>query len=164
MKKLLFVLIAIMLSYNTFAETDSTSITTAERIIDKYTTKMFDVVQSTAQALEQPAKEIFKSVVKLQVAKGFINLLPILVFIIAIMMFYKEYRRVEKILSEDRVPCSYNKHQGPMEDANITPIAVISLIIAVLFIIIGIFTVPKGIQYLASPEWFGIKEVLSIFK
>jgi len=164
MKKLLFVLIAIMLSFNTFAETDSTSITTAERVIDKYTTKMFDAVQNTAQALEQPAKEIFKSVVKLQVAKGITYLLPILVFIIAILIFYREYRRIERLLSSQNVPSCYDKYQGPMGDGNINTIMVLSLVIACVCIAISIFSIPVGIQYLASPEWFAIKEVLSIFK
>lgn len=170
MKKILTVL-TLLVSLTAFSQSDSTSldvittenITQAEHIIDKYSSKVVDVFNSAVESATPLAEEGFKMVVRLQIAQGIVYLLPLILMFVFMFVFIKEYRRIESILdSDDEVPTHMNECYGPLEESNITPLLVGSSIFIILNAIMAMFFTFDGFTHLIAPEWYAIKEILSL--
>jgi hypothetical protein len=170
MKKLL-VSLMMFVSFTMFATTDSTqvdslitieNITEAERIIDKYSSNIVDAFNQTVASVTPLAEEGFKMVVKLQIAKGVANLIPIVAFIIFTFLFKKEYKRIETILASDDVPNHMSSRYGPFNESNINVWLLVSMSFAIITAIISIFSTYHGMLYFMAPEWYAIKEILKL--
>lgn len=128
--------------------------TTAERLIDKYSEKGINAFNTAVDKITPTAIEGFEVVVRLQIAKGIVNILPLFGFIIFFILFYKEYFRIDKLGS------SY----GPFDEGNITPLLIINFVASIILFIATLICIQYAIQYLLAPEWFAIKEIMGIFK
>lgn len=170
MKKLsilVFLLFGLMMGINAENGNDSTkqlTETETERIVDKYSTKILNFVSTSLEKMEGPAKETFKIVVKLQIAKGIASMTPLIFMIIFFYLLYKEYNRINNILMSDNVPENMNENYGPFDESNVSVFLILYLIMAILSTAIFIFTIYNGIVHLIAPEWFAIKEIISIVK
>lgn len=161
--KLLLVLFIGLISFTTTAQTEEViPITETERIIDKYGGKITESFNNMVENVTPYAEEGFNMVVKLQIAKGIILLLPLIMLIICIIIFKNEYFRINKILSSDNIPNHFNEGYGPFCDSNGTPILYATFISLILLCIISLFTTYDSILYLMAPEWFAIKEILNL--
>ena len=69
-------------------------------------------------------------------------------------MFNREYKRIDKL----------NNEHGPLDDNNVTPQIFIYIIIMIIFFILACICTYDGITHLVAPEWYAIKEVISLFK
>src|SRR5690554_3395803 len=105
MKKL-FMLLLMLGSLTAFSmDSDSTQlseqpskISETERIIDKYGGKIAESFNSIVEKITPVAEEGFKLAVRLQIAKGIASLLPLVLFIISVYLFSKEYNRIDGLL------------------------------------------------------------------
>lgn len=147
------------------------TITTAERLIDKYSEKGITAFNNAVDKIAPTAVEGFEIVVKLQIAKGIANLLPLIGFIIFFSLLYKEYFRIETILEKIRDPDnsykndSFNRNYGPFgADKNITLILAVNLAGTIILFVMGLVCISYAIEYLLAPEWFAVKEIMGLFK
>lgn len=174
MKKLLLCA-ALFISSFTFAQkaVDSVKDTTAsatpildktEKLVDKYGGKIADAFMSTMEKAKPMAKEGFESVVWLQIAKGVAGVLPLILCIIFMIIFVKEYRKIDNLLKSENVPKNMDNHYGPFDSCNINPILTGSFILTGIMVIVTVFTIADGIQHLIAPKWFAIKEIIDLIK
>ena len=167
MKKSIFIITLSLISFLSHAQKDSSQtpiLDKTEHLIDKYSVKIAETFVNTIEASKPVAKEAFKTVVMLQIAKGIAYLLPIMAFIIFFVMFISEYNRIDSILKSENVPSHMNKHCGPMDEDNVTPKIVLSLIFSCIFMIMSFFCTYSGVVHLIAPKWFAIKEIIGLFK
>jgi hypothetical protein len=154
-----------LLSYSTYAQvdtTDSVKITQAERIIDKYSNKVYHTVTEIVDDLKGPAKEMFNYVVKLEIIKGFGMLLPLFFAIIFLILIVSEYKRISNILNSTNVVNTFNKREGPLHEDNITPQMIIYLVSFIFMAIVSLFSTYDGVLHLFAPEWYAVKEIIGI--
>lgn len=130
---------------------DIVNVTEAERIIDKYTGKLYDGVADITERLSGPAEEVFGYVVMLQIAKGIGMLSPLLFLFIFLFIGYVY---LNKGLKADF------KNKGEAYGI----VGVVSLVVAAIFFIIGIFSVYAGLLHLIAPEWYAIEEIIGLIK
>lgn len=140
MKKFIFIILSFFI-INVSAQTTQ-EITKAERIIDKYSEKVINTVEKTVKVLEQPAKEIFESVIRLQIARGIALLSMALTGLLLIFL-----------------PIIINKTNWSSLDKNMT--SILSIIIGLTLFLIGMY---YGLSYCLAPEWYGIQEIFNLFK
>ena len=159
MKKLVFLLaLALGLSFqNTIyaTTTDSTSvqITTAERIIDKYSGKIYDNINDIVSKLEGPAKEVFHYVTMKNFAQGIAGFLPAFLFII---LFFPYWINVTKIFN--------GKYDGNMDDDSQATYVMGWGITLLVLGIITLFTFTDAIMHVIAPEWFAIQDIIGLVK
>lgn len=171
MKKLLLSIVVLLLlsaqMYST--EIDSVNvqkIEEVERIVDKYSGKAIEGFQNVVESVSPSIIEGFSMVVKLQVAKGIVMLLPIVFFFIFLMLFIKEYTRVTNILSvprEERVD-HYDYFKGAMDEENLSPMLIAYLILGMITGVLMFITTYGGFLHLVAPEWYAVKEIINLFK
>lgn len=158
MKKFIIILLLSCFAFYSKAQVDSlvienVNVTEAERIIDKYSDKIYDGVSTIAEKLTEPAQEVFGYVVFLQIAKGIGMLLPIpLVFIFSFLflMFYK------------KVEWSYNSPTA--ETTGVFTLSIVFGVMAGVSIIIAFCTTYTGLLHLLAPEWYAIKEIVGLIQ
>lgn len=159
----------------TYAQVDSVTIGETERIIDKYSEKVFSSISGVVESLEAPTKMVFESVVRLQIARGVgLILFTILSIIVVLIGFHRigvGVKLLEKtniiihknnleILEKESVD---NSQPALSKDHN----SLLELGYAVLGVgsglfIISLFSLYYGILYLMAPEWFAIKELIDL--
>jgi hypothetical protein len=169
MKKQLILILLLLTSVSyTFADSiptlDTSTIYNAERIIDKYSGKISESFSEGIKQVAPVAKQSFYMVVKLQIAKGISLFLPLLLAIIFLFLFYKEYKRIETILASGNVPNHMNSHYGVFSDDNCNPLLIIYMAFGIMFLIGSVFTTIDAITYVIAPEWYAIKEIIDLFK
>lgn len=140
----------------TVAETHET-ITTAERVIDKYTDKFYNGVSEIVEGLKGPAETVFKSVVMLQIAKGVAMLLILIPTIIFWIVFARTYPSVSEY-------CENEHSYTTWDEAPKGVLTIISLVAACAFTIGSVFSVYHGILHVFAPEWFAIMEIVQLVK
>ncbi len=113
-------------------------ITQAERIIDKYSAKVTTAVTNIVTELEKPAKEVFETVVKLQIAKG--------VFYLLIACFGL-FSLVLNIIN-------FSKWIDESEG-----ISIIFLIISAIAFGLPLYW---GLLYTFAPKWFAILQLIEV--
>jgi hypothetical protein len=165
MKKILLVL-SLFIATATFSQDSSKTpvLDKTEQLVDKYGGKIADAFMNTMESAKPLAKEGFKSVVFLQIAKGVGGMIPAIIFIIAFSMFYSEYDKIDAVLKSDNVPNHMDSGYGPFGEDNINPKLILTLIASCIFLIVSCFTVYDGLLHLISPKWFAIKEIIELFK
>jgi membrane-associated HD superfamily phosphohydrolase len=155
MKKLILILVSMLTLNIVFANSDTTTVnqpteTEVERVIDKYGEKIVNGFNGLVESVTPMAIDGFKIVVKLQIAKGFTMLLPLLFGIIFIILTIITYKR--------GVWC---------DGEPIDMVAILSIVlfcVSVIFTFIGFFELRDAIKYFIAPEWFAIKELVELFK
>jgi len=169
MRKLI-ILFLLMFTTLIFSQTTTDSISKpstaqeVERLVDKYGGKIVDGFNTVVEKTTPLAKEGFYVAVKLNIAQGIGELLPLIFSIIFGYIFIKEYNRINNILNSDKVPNNMNENYGPMDEYNVTPLLIMSLIFTcILFILSLIFTI-SGIKHLIAPEWYAIEDIINLFK
>ena len=165
MKNLFFV-IAMFLSLTMYAgpTVDSAQITQAERIIDKYSGKIYNVLGEVATELKGPAKEMFNAVIKLEIAKGLGMLIPLFVAFFFLYLFRYEYNSILHLLNSEDVPKRLNSNYGPFDESNVTAPLIIYLILFLGFTVFAIGVTYNGIMHLVAPEWYAIQDILKLLK
>ncbi len=167
MKKLIIILLCLSFSFSSFAEKTKEkqdSISNTERIIDKYSGKVVEGFNNVVEKAVPIAKQGFETAVRLQIAKGIANLLPLIFFLFFLYSSNKEYDRINTILSSDNIPKHMDQKNGPFDEDNITPRLIIYFIIALILGILSLFTTYTGITHVVAPEWYAIKEIIKLFK
>lgn len=151
MKRIIFILLTGIMFINYLPAQEEVPVneptaTEAERIIDKYTDKVWNGVEDIASQLEGPAKEAFSYVVKLQIAKGIGMLLPAFLFIVCTIIFTLGALTVKDT-----------------EDPKfITP--VVFGIIGLLMFVVSLFSTYDGILHLIAPEWYAVVDIINLVK
>lgn len=135
-----------------------------EHLVDKYSAKIADGFVSVIEQSKPMAKEAFQYVVMLQIAKGIALLLPLLAFIVFSVMFFSEYKRIDTILKSDNIPNHMNGNYGPMDEQNITPKIIFSLIGVVSFCTVSCLYTYSDVLHLIAPKWYAVKEIIELFK
>jgi len=152
MKKI-FVLLAFVITFasQTIAITaDSTNISNAERIIDKYSDKAYTTIVSIADRLEGPAKEVFHYVTMKNFAQGIAGFAPALLFL---MLFYYYFPTVKKMIKENKC------------DADHGAVFVVGWGLALLALgILTISTFQSSVMHIIAPEWYAIQDIVSLIK
>lgn len=167
MKK--FLILITLLSYSIMfsQEVEVDSLTTGqnvERLVDKYSNKIIEGFNSVVEKSTPIAKQGFYVAVKLNIAQGVAELLPLFFFCIFVYVFIKEYNKIRNILSSDNIPIYMNRNYVPMDDTNSTPLLWASLILTCILFILAIFTTISGIKHLIAPEWYAVKDIIELFK
>jgi hypothetical protein len=179
MKKIYFLLaFALMIFTVSFAQETTTivedakevvaqvepTITQAERIIDKYGGKAIDGFNSVVEKVVPMAEQGFVMAVKLQIAKGIANLIPMLFFVISLILFVREYKRIDNLLASENTPENYTSSRGVMDEYNITPLIIVTLVLIVVSGILTCICTYDAITHLVAPEWYAMKEIIELFK
>lgn len=168
MKKFILLLLLSFTIATSFAQDkakDSTAtLSEAERIIDKYGGAAIEGFNNVVAKITPMAEQGFEMAVKLQIAKGVGLSLPLIFCLIFLITFFKEYNRLDKILSSKEVPNHYNRSYGPFDESNITPLLIVSAILFLVFVVLSAFTTYDAITHLVAPEWYAIKEIIELFK
>jgi hypothetical protein len=168
MKKFLLLLVLAFTLTTSFAQDkvkDSTAtISEAERIIDKYGGAAIEGFNNVVEKITPMAQQGFEIAVKLQIAKGVALSIPLILCLTFLIIFFKEYSRLDKILSSKEVPNHYNESYGPFDESNITPLLIVSLASFIIFTIAAAFTTYDAITHLVAPEWYAIKEIIELFQ
>ena len=158
MKKLLIYLPLMLISYLSMAQdtlmTITNETTQTERIIDKYSDKVFTTFESAITSATPMIKEGFGWVVRLQIAKGVAYLCIPILFLIVFRLFLKYY----KIASDDSKDSRYTWVDC---DNGIT--AVITLVISCALFVGSIPATYHGLIHIMAPEWCAIKEIIQTF-
>lgn len=139
-------------------------ISETERIVDKYGGKIVEGFNRVVEGVAPVAEEGFKIAVKLQIAKGIVYTLPIVLFFTFLSLTMKEYNRINNILNSDNIPSNMNKNFGPISDDNVTFVFVTYAILTSLLLFASFGTTFSGVQYLVAPEWFAIKDIIELVK
>lgn len=152
MKTKIIILFIILFSINNIIAQETVSeaiealeISETERIIDKYGGKIAESFMNLMDTATPVAKEGFQMVVRLQIAKGIVMLIPIILCTICIILFISAARSMEE---DDNFP------NGAM--------VIISGIIGVVTLITALFLTGDGILHIIAPEWFAIKEIIAL--
>ena len=124
------------------------NISTAERIIDKYSEKMYETFSELAQNLKGPAKEAFGYMVKKEIAQGYVFMIPLVGFLLTLLL------GIIIIYSSIR-------HDG---NEALEAIGASALVASAIFLAISIFTTGSGIMYLIAPEYYAIQDIFELLK
>ena len=150
MKNILFITLLFITSFVVNAQ-DSTiinNITEPERIVDKYVNKVTTAVTNIVAELEEPAKEVFDTVVRLQIAKGIVGLLPVILFFLFVFTMYK-----------------FNNLVTSWDDPSFPAIMVIIFTIAAFVVLVMAFMkTGDAIMHLIAPKWYAILELIDLVK
>ena len=119
-----------------------------EKLVDKYTDKIGAAFEALSQKLEQPVEYVWNAFVKVNFAKGIVQLLFLLCFIISVFIVL----RLLKLLKDD--------------DNNEVLIGafVIAALICAFSLIATFCTITEAIPRLIAPEYYALKEVFELFK
>lgn len=169
MKKILILLTTLLLTQTVFGQVDSTStesteILEAERIVDKYGSKIVESFNRLVESITPYAEEGFSMVVKLQVAKGVTFLLPLVGFILCMYLSSKEATRIRNILDSNNVPSRMDIHASIFYKDNATVQLILFTILACVLGIIAIFSTVSGILHIVAPEWYAVHEIIELVK
>ena len=167
MKKLFTLLMALILTINvgfsqsqgdngvTIQETptvmsvDSATLSETERIVDKYTDKVASGFNNLLEKTTPYAEEGFNMVVKLQKAKAFAKLMILFMGTIFLIWFMRVFPKA------DYSEYDWNRW------------ATLSVLIGILGLtcfIIGLFNLYDAVLLFLAPEWYAVKEIMSLFK
>ena len=165
MKNLLLLLLISVTSIavNANDTLNTKQISETERIIDKYGDKIVNSFNSFAEKALPIAEDGFKMVVRLQIARGLVCLIPLIMLIIFSILLSKEYNRILNLLNQPIVPKHMNNRYSPFSEDNITIFLLFYMIAVIIFGIMAIPTIYHSFLYLIAPEWFAIKEIINLF-
>lgn len=166
MKEILTLLLFTLFSFvvNAQQTISDTTISNAERIIDKYSGKIANTFIAGIEKITPVAINGFELAVRLQIAIGLFDLVGCVLFFICFIKLFKEYNRINAVLDSKDTPSRMNKTEGPFFDQNITFKLRAFTLLSVLSVILLPFFLYEAFTHLIAPEWFAIKEIIEIFK
>lgn len=154
--KSVLVLIMCMIGLNLYAQEPKTDlaptqekISEAERIVDKYGGAAVEAFSNAVKNVTPLAEDGFDMVVKLQIAKGIGMMLPLFFIFIVVICLPFVIKRSEW------------KSNGDVSNG-MSILQCILWVLLVLMSVLSCFTVYDGILHLIAPEWFAIKDILSL--
>jgi hypothetical protein len=164
MKKLTTLLFISILSITVYAE-DTIKIKSSEteQIIDKYGNKIVESFNAFANKTLPIAEEGFKIVVKLQIAKGIGNFIPLIIFIVFLILLNKEYNKIIEITQGENCPRTMSKNHSPFSEYNASLFLILYVTGVIIFFIISSISIYRATLLLISPEWYAIKEIMNLF-
>ena len=133
-----------------------------EKMIDKYGAKIADGFSTAMEKATPVAKEGFQALVMYQVAHGIGCLVPLVLLFVFIILCTKEYKRIETILSSDKVPSYMDRHKDPYDNCTIS--LLVYTILGILSGVLAVFFTYSGIVHILAPKWFAIKDVIDLVK
>lgn len=137
----------------------------AERLIDKYGGKFYDVLAALGEQLKVPAEYVYKIFTHQYQIEGMVYLITIIFFtilsIILFIIFMRMYRSGLNKCESDYAKENYcESFSGVMQIIGIV-VSIIGIILT--FIFLGVY----GSQYcmqIYNPEFYVIKEIMSLVK
>lgn len=144
MKKFLFILM-MAFTVPVFANNDSTVINENERLIDKYSEKVYSAMEQLAEQLKVPAQHVYGVLVKQAVVEAWTILIVAVIGIILLSIFGPKF--VKSLLKDDEVR------------------GVLSMIISSLGLImltISIINLNTIVGGFLNPEYYALKEILNL--
>ena len=156
MKNLIFVLM-LLLSSVVMAEEEQVAATPAnttevERIIDKYSGKIYEQFMELVEVSKGPAEELFNMLVYKKQVEGLFYFLPLIITIVLAIVSFKIYRYWDNLSEEEE----YDR--GEM----VGGIFVASIILSVIGTIATFCTIKTAIMYLMFPEWYVILDLINM--
>ena len=172
MKKLLFILMAVIMTSVVHATnvvtndstvtkvTESVTSSNVEKLVDKYSAKIEASVISLAQSLKQPAEHVYKVLVRQQVVHSFGLLVFPVFLIISIISFYKLMKfGLAETNNNSYVRTNFDKH----EDWLIPILIVVGIAIA-FFLIATFVSFTDMLQGFINPEYGALKDIVNMIK
>lgn len=166
MKKILSILFLSLFSFvvNAQQTIPDTTISNAERIIDKYSGKIANTFIAGIEKITPVAINGFELAVRLQIAIGLFDLVGCVLFFICFIQLFKEYNRINALIDSKDCPTRMNNNSGPFDDKNATFKLGAFTILSILSVILLPFFLYEAFTHLIAPEWFAIKEIIELFK
>ncbi len=166
MKKILSILFLSILSFvvNAQQTIPDTTISNAERIIDKYSGKIANTFIAGIEKITPVAINGFELAVRLQIAIGLFDLVISVLTILLLIFLFKEFNRIQQLLYSENCPKVMDKTEGPYYYKNCTIKLTILSILIIPFVITFPFCLYEAFTHLIAPEWFAIKEIIELFK
>lgn len=158
MKKLLFLLLLSIAGYSqgniqqSVQKVDSltNNFKETERLIDKYSGKIYDNF-SVAMAKATPLmKAGFKMAVFYQIGKGVSELFPLFLFLIFLPLTYRENSRI------------LNDPERTYGESSV--FLIIFGAITFIAAIFALFNTMSGITRIIGPEWYALKDIINTIK
>ena len=145
-KTVLLFLTTILLSFPVItmaqASTDNTKLTETERVIDKYSEKIYNGFSVLIEKAEEPVKTGFHYVVKKQIAQGVVGLLPLTIFLLLLYpLFY-----------------SIQHYEGD-EFNGYTALAILFGFTEVILLVTSICATGNAVMHLIAPEYYAIEDI-----
>jgi len=141
-----------------------TTISNAERIIDKYSGKIANTFIAGVEKITPAAINGFELAVRLQIAIGLFNLIECILFLCIFFGFFKEYNKINTLLNSKDVPRQLNATHGPFEGKNASFKLVALTILSIISTILFPFCLYDAFTHLIAPEWFAVKQIIELFK
>ncbi len=166
MKRILILSLFTLFSFvvNAQQTIPDTTISNAERIIDKYSGKIANTFIAGIEKITPVAINGFELAVRLQIAIGLFDLVGCMLFFLCFIQLFKEYNRISILLDSKDCPSRMNKTEGPFYDQNATFKLGAFTILSILSVIMLPFFLYEAFTHLIAPEWFAIKEIIELFK
>lgn len=156
--KTLFIIVFFFMSLVASASDTLVTNTDFEKLVDKYSSKTADLIRETAEKLEQPAIEVFSSIVRMQTMKGItllsFTLLTILIVIITVIKWNKASVYYKK--SKEEKYCSEDFCNIPGGSTSI-----LFLCISIVCSFCALFATYYGVLYITGAKWYAIMEILN---
>lgn len=154
---------------DTINATQTNTLTEAERLIDKYGGKVYDVIQGLADQLKVPAEYVYKVYTNQFFASGLIAIIMTSFFLIfgltLIVKCVRNYSIGCKKFNEEKekkyTSDDYCETFKGVSQVIGTVLGVIMLLASVIAIIV---TGPESLTQMVNPEYYTIKEILSLVK
>lgn len=169
MKKVfgLLLILIMLIPATSYAQKDTGQYVTdsdVERLVDKYGGKVQESFNNFVERATPVAEEGFKIAVRLQFAKGLAWVLGILISVMLLSVYLKEYNRISTILNSGNVPKNMSASYGPWDEDNCTFILIFSGIGFGIMTILSLAFAYSGMTHLIAPEWYAIVEIINLFK
>jgi phosphoglycerol transferase MdoB-like AlkP superfamily enzyme len=126
--------------------------TEVERIIDKYSGKIYEQFMELVEVSKGPAEELFNMLVYKKQIEGLFYFLPLIITIILIIISFKIYRYWDNLSEEEE----YDK--GEMVGGIFAAV----IVLFVIGVIVTFCTIKTAVMYLMFPEWYVILDLIDM--
>lgn len=164
MKKLLTFII-LFITFNSYAQTtepitNSENITTAERIIDKYSGKIYDLVVEMAESLSVPAEYLWKVLVRQAIVESIVYIILLLLGTYFIYLFYNFLTKIEKWRWDYNFQGDVPSDKDNNSVAGRFTVKILIGIAGVVMFLTGIFHIEVIVQGIVNPEYKAIEMII----
>lgn len=157
MKKSLVLLIVIMFISKTMIAQDSTSVTgtNTEALIDKYSAKIENAIITLADKLQQPAEHVYKVLTIQFYYKGLVTTILFIFTVIIMTILIITAGKMNWLIERE--------DYSTMTGKGITML-ILMILIGILLLISFVQFLSGGFTQLVNPEYYAIKEIMSVIK
>lgn len=158
-------LMFITFGYSQTIDLNQDKITNAERIIDKYSGKIYDLIVEMAEGLAVPAEYVWRVLVRQAIVESITCLIVLITGILLMYLFYNFLsKKVDGWEDYENMPFIYvTRPDGSIEKKTIISQMVVNIILAVLgfiLFIIGMINIDIIVQGIVNPEYKAIEMVI----